>query len=93
MCFALIGAMLASICGCGADTNSYAGGNPWINSDIEENVKNNYDTELKDDFALAVNKDWILNNSLKDGDASEEYLISYQWRLQNKLIAILQCIS
>ncbi len=83
--------MTSSICGYGSDTDAatnYAGGNPWIDSDIEENVKDNYDIELKDDFALAVNKDWILNNPLGAGETEKAYISSFQDELNDRLIGI-----
>lgn len=36
----------------------------WINSNIMGNVDKNTEVALKDDFAAAVNKDWILNADL-----------------------------
>lgn len=91
MCFLLMGTMLLSISGCEKNTETntnYKEGNPWINSDIEENVKENYDVSLKDDFALFVNKDWTLNNPLEAGEARKDYLSSFETELQNRLIGI-----
>lgn len=92
MCLILACIMPLSICGCGSNTDDItnsAGGNPWINSDIEENVKENYDIDLKDDFALAVNKDWVLNNTLGAGEAKKDYLSSFEYELQDRLIGIV----
>lgn len=80
--------MILSLCGCGANLN-VKGGSPWVNSDIEENVRNNYDTDLKDDFALAVNKDWILENPLEDGEMENAYLSSFDDELQDRLQGIV----
>ena len=33
---------------------------PWINSDVEGNVRLLTNVRLKDDFHLAVNKQWLL---------------------------------
>ena len=42
----------------------------WLNSDIIGNVTENTPAELKDDFALYVNKEWTLTAELPDGFAS-----------------------
>ena len=42
----------------------------WLNPDIIGNVTEDTPAELKDNFALYVNKDWILNAALPDGVAS-----------------------
>lgn len=83
----MTGLMLLSLSGCGEQFDC-KGGNPWINSDIEENVKNNYDTDLKDDFALAINKDWVLNNPIEEGRAGKDYLSSFEDELLLRLKGI-----
>ena len=42
----------------------------WLNSDIIGNVTEDTPAELKDDFALYVNKEWSLTAELPDGFAS-----------------------
>ena len=42
----------------------------WLNSDIIGNVTEDTPAELKDDFALYVNKEWTLTAELPDGFAS-----------------------
>ena len=42
----------------------------WLNSDIIGNVTGDTPAELKDDFALYVNKEWTLSAKLPDGFAS-----------------------
>ena len=42
----------------------------WLNPDIIGNVTEDTPAELKDNFALHVNKDWILNTTLPDSVAS-----------------------
>ncbi len=44
-----------------------ANGSPWINSCLKENVTADTVTDLKDDYTLYVNKDWILENEIPDG--------------------------
>ena len=42
----------------------------WLNPDIIGNVAEDTPAELKDNFALYVNKDWILSATLPEGVAS-----------------------
>ena len=42
----------------------------WLNPDVIGNVAEDTPAELKDNFALYVNKDWILNATLPDSVAS-----------------------
>ena len=49
------------------DAGKGAGGKPWIDSDIKENVTADTVTDPADDFALYANKDWILANDIPDG--------------------------
>ena len=39
----------------------------WLCSDIEENVTEDTPAKLKDDFALYVNKPWILEAEIPEG--------------------------
>ncbi len=57
----------------GAQTGSSGGrilDGRWLNSDIIGNVTEDTPAELKDDFALYVNKEWTLTAELPDGFAS-----------------------
>lgn len=73
----LILAMLYMAAGCGkaADTNDQLGddgidyktGTPWLDIDLDGVVTNDTPTDLKDNFALAVNKDRILDTKIPDG--------------------------
>lgn len=46
----------------------YTDGSPWVDSNIDGVVTADTQTNLKDDFYLAVNKDEILNLQFVDGD-------------------------
>lgn len=83
----LVSSMVLSLGACGG--LGFTGGSPWINSDIESNVKKEYDTDLKDDFALAINKDWSLANSLEDGEIANIYAVSFSDELNSRLQGIL----
>lgn len=44
-------------------------GYPWVNSNIYENYVNAEDVSLKDDYALAVNREWQMNHPMEEGNA------------------------
>ena len=46
------------------------GGIPWIDSDIKENVSADTEVNLKDDFHLYANNDWIIENEIPAGYSS-----------------------
>ena len=50
------------------DVNPLATGKPWICSSVDGVVTESTPTNIKDDFALYTGKDWILENSLKEGE-------------------------
>ena len=43
------------------------GGYPWIDSDIKANVLNTAKPDLKDDYSLAVNYEWLSEAKLREG--------------------------
>ncbi len=45
---------------------------PWMNSNVVGIVTADTTAELKDDFYLAVNHDWLMNARLKDGEVYEQ---------------------
>ena len=53
-----------------ADTGGQILDGRWLNSDIIGNVTEDTPADLKDDFALYVNKEWTLQAELPDGFAS-----------------------
>ena len=52
------------------DAGKGAGGTPWIDADIKENVTADMQVDPKDDLYLYANKDWILENEIPDGYSS-----------------------
>lgn len=53
-----------------AADNSHDNGTPWLNSCLIGNVTEDTPADLKQDFHLYVNKDWILDTELPDGYGS-----------------------
>ena len=61
-------AMLASLCvPAFADDPDYTSGTPWLCSSLDGTVTEDTPTSLKDDFALAVNKEKILTLEIPEG--------------------------
>ena len=50
-----------------ADDIDYTTGTPWLDSDLDGNVTADTPVDLKDDFALYVNKDKILATKIPEG--------------------------
>ena len=61
----------------------------WLNSDIIGNVTEDTPAELKDDFALYVNKEWDLNAELPDGFASITSLGECELTIQDRMKKLL----
>lgn len=72
-----------------ADTD-YTTGSPWIDSNIESNVESAGDVDLKDNFDLVVNGDWVKENPIKSGHSSNDYISSFEETLQKRLLEIMQ---
>ena len=43
------------------------GGQPWIDSELKENLSAEMETDPRDDFHLYASKDWLLANDIPDG--------------------------
>lgn len=63
---------------------------PWINSNIIENVTKNTPTNLKDDFSLYVNKDWLLNTEVPSGQIYISGTAEHKDILQKNIISVLE---
>ena len=48
---------------------------PWINAEVIGMVTEDTKADVKDDFYLAVNRDWILNAKLRPGYTSETEMV------------------
>ena len=62
----------------------------WVDSDIWQVAMAHLDTELKDDFYLAVNSDWISSNRLPDGYASYDTMTECKLEMDQKLVELLK---
>ena len=62
----------------------------WLCSDIVGNVTADTPAELKDDFALYVNKDWILQAVIAPGEASTSSTKDISRSLQDQQIALMK---
>ena len=72
------------------EKSKIAGGKPWINSDLKENISVNTEVDPKDDFHLYVNKDWILENDIPEGYSSWGYYQERALEVKNQCINLLK---
>ncbi|MCR5556288.1 MAG: M13 family metallopeptidase [Butyrivibrio sp.] len=66
------------------------GGIPWIDSDIKENVSADTEVNLKDDFHLYANKDWILENEIPAGYSSWSHYAECGLEVKQKCMELLE---
>ena len=52
------------------------GGHPWTDSDIKENVSGTEKPDIRDDYNLAVNYDWLSEAGLRDGYTYESPFVA-----------------
>ena len=65
------------------------GGKPWINSDLKENITDNMDVSLKDNFHLAVNYDWLKETELSDASMRYNIFDEANGQIQDNALAVL----
>ena len=75
------------------DAGKGAGGTPWIDSNIKENVTADTVTDPADDFALYANKDWIMENSIPDGYSSWSPFASRSLEVKKQCMDLLKDTS
>lgn len=74
-----------------ADTDMETGdGSPWIVSNLKENITKDMVVSLKDDFYLAVNYDWLLNNDIPEGYTSTGAFLDVALEIQDNAVAVLE---
>ncbi len=79
--------------GASSETTDYATGHPWINSNIESNVENASEVEIKDNLDLAVNGEWVKNHKIKSGQSDFNYMSVFEDTLNARLLGIMQNAS
>lgn len=62
----------------------------WLCADIQGNVTEDTPAELKNDFGLYVNKDWILQAEIPDGETTAGAMEDVIRTLQDRQIALLK---
>ena len=62
----------------------------WLCADIQGNVTENTPAALKDDFGLYVNKEWILQAEIPDGETSAGAMEDVIRTLKDRQIALLK---
>jgi len=65
----------------------------WLCADIQGNVTEDTPAALKDDFGLYVNKDWILQAEIPDGETSAGSMEDVARTLKDRQIALLKDAS
>ena len=62
----------------------------WVNSDIQEWVKEIGEAEAKDDFHLHVNREWMVNTVIPDGYSSFDTITERALEVDSQLMDILE---
>lgn len=62
---------------------------PWINSNVVGTVTTGTQAELKDDFNLAVNYDYLKDTKIKEGKAREDSFEEVEDTLDSRLLKIM----
>ncbi len=73
-----------------AETTDYSTGSPWIESDIAANVESVANADVKDDFNLAVNAEWVKNHAIKSGESLTSYMYEGENIVDERLLEIMQ---
>lgn len=71
----------------------YTSGSPWIESNLLSNVESVYDVDIKDQFDLAVNGEWVKQHEIKSGEYSNTYFDEFTDTLNERLLDIMQADS
>ena len=62
----------------------------WLNADIQGNVTEGTPAELKDDYGLFVNKDWILQAQIPAGESTAGAMEDVERTLKDRQIALMK---
>ena len=66
-----------------------AGGTPWIDSELKENITEDTLTDPKEDFHLYANKEWLLSNEIPDGYTTWSHYSERDKDVENQCLEIL----
>lgn len=64
-------------------------GEKWINADVVGNVTSDTVTSLKDDFHTHANKQWILDNPIKEGNSNNGSFTTIDNALRERKMALM----
>lgn len=80
-----------TVAGCSRDSTNVdtTGGKPWLNSDIQANVKKIKTPAPQDDFHLHVNHDWLLKAKIPDGESRYGSFLEAAKEIDEKVLSIL----
>lgn len=67
-----------------------ANGDPWINSNLKENITEDLNPSPKDDLYLSVNREWLLNNDIPEGSVSYSAYTECATSTKEKALALLE---
>lgn len=92
----LVFVLVLNLVGCGSFketleriANGDIFGSRWVNSEIEGAIDEKYQTNVKDDFFTAVNKDWILENKPDEITGANVQILNCQKTLNERLIKMV----
>lgn len=92
----LLAGIMICAAGCGAaeagdrSGNRTNGGNPWINSDLKENITENMELSPKDDFHLYANYDWLCQAEIMEGYSAAMSFVDMEAETMEKARAALE---
>lgn len=73
-----------------ADPGEAMGGSPWIDSDIKENVLSAGKADVKDDYNLAVNYEWLSGAKLREGYTYESPFVEMSKDTEERVKELLK---
>ena len=92
----LLASILFLFSGCGAAAEAeegdspWAGGIPWIDSNLKSNIKSDDKLSPKDDFYLYANHDWLLATELKENESKSGPGYLSQEKTDEKAMLLLE---
>lgn len=89
---ALLVTITLTVAGCnrGSTNADSTGGKPWINSDIQANIKNAKQPAVQDDFHLHVNYEWLKKGKIPKGESRYDSFHEAAKDIDAKALALLK---